>query len=102
MSMLLSLDWDCQVAADEDAAAALLESGYFDVLITDYHMPHDNAFHFICCLRREGIVLPAIVMSGNAGILQLTPKDLLNIPAVLSKPFGLSELAAALREACGP
>ncbi len=73
-----------------------LSTAHFDVLMVDYHLKEDSAFHFLCCLRRDGIMLPAIVMSDNAGILRLTPKDLLNIPAVLLKPFTLFQLQQAL------
>ena len=94
--MMAMLDWDCEVVTCREKALARLKTARFDVLITDYHIPQGNGLHFICCLRREGIALPAIVMSDDAQALRLTQKDLLNIPAVLLKPFTASELRAAL------
>jgi CheY-like chemotaxis protein len=94
--MMDVLDWDCEVITCHEKALALLKTAHFDVLLTDYHMRQGNGLHFICCLRREGITLPAIVMSDDAQAFRLTQKDLLNIPAILLKPFTISELRAAL------
>jgi CheY-like chemotaxis protein len=97
--MLVLVGWECEVATCREKAVACLKAEHFDVLITDYPMPQGNGFHFICCLRQEGIILPAIVMSGDARALRFTQKDLLNIPAVLLKPFTVSDLRAALAKA---
>jgi CheY-like chemotaxis protein len=94
--MMARLDWDCEVVTCHKKALARLKTAHFDVLMTDYHTAQGNGLHCICCLRREGIVLPAIVMSSDAQALRLTPKDLLNIRAILLKPFTVSELRAAL------
>jgi CheY-like chemotaxis protein len=98
-AMMAKLDWDCEVVMSRENAVGRLKAAHFDVLITDYHMPQGNGFHFICCLRQEGINLPAIVMSADAQALRLTPKELLTIPAVLHKPFTVSALNAALKSA---
>ena len=99
MEMMAALDWDCEVVESREKAVVRLNAEHFDVLITEYHMPQGNGFHFICCLRQEGINLPAIVTSSDAQALRLTPKELLTIPAVLHKPFTVSELNAALKSA---
>ena len=98
-AMLDRLNWDCEVVMSREAAVDRLKAAHFDVLITEYRMPQGNALHFVCCLRQEGIVLPAIVMSGDAQVLRLTPKELLTIPATLLKPFTVSDLDAALKTA---
>lgn len=94
--MMVMVGWDCEVVTCQVKALARLKTEHFDVLITDYHMPQGNGLHFICCLRRDGITVPAIVMSEDIQALRLTPKDLLHIPAVLLKPFTVSDLQAAL------
>lgn len=99
--MMTKLDWECEVTSSAQEALELLKSRHFDALITDYHLGRENGFHFICCLRRDGIKVPAIVMSGDPHILELTPKDLLTIPAVLLKPFTLSKLKEALENIQG-
>ena len=98
-AMLDRLNWDCEVVMSREAAVDRLKAAHFDVLITEYRMPQGNALHFVCCLRQEGIVLPAIVMSGDAQVLRLTPKEVLTIPATLLKPFTVSDLDAALKTA---
>jgi len=100
LNMMMALpDWECEIVTSREKAVDRLKAAHFDVLITEYHMPQGNAFHFVCCLRQEGINLPAIVMSSDAQALRLTPKELLSIPAVLLKPFSASELNAALNAA---
>jgi CheY-like chemotaxis protein len=94
--MMDILDWDCEVVTCRKKALARLETVHFNVLMTDYHMRQGNGLHFICCLRQEGIFLPAIVMSDDAQALRLIPKDLLNISAILLRPFTTLELQAAL------
>jgi len=98
-AMMERLDWECEVVTSRENAVARLKNAHFDVLLTEYRMPQGNALHFVCCLRQEGILLPAIVMSADAQALRLTPKDLLTIPATLLKPFTVSALNAALKSA---
>jgi CheY-like chemotaxis protein len=98
-AMMERLDWECEVVTSRENAVARLKDAHFDVLLTEYRMPQGNALHFVCCLRQEGIYLPAIVMSADAQALRLTPKDLLTIPATLLKPFTVSALNAALKSA---
>jgi CheY-like chemotaxis protein len=94
--MLGVIGWDSEVVCSWEEALRSLQAEHFDLLLTDYHIPHGNGFHFICCLRRDGITLPAIVMSGDVQVLRFAPKDILHIPIVLHKPFTISELRAAL------
>ncbi|HUB66214.1 MAG TPA: response regulator [Candidatus Methylacidiphilales bacterium] len=94
--LMAMLDWECEVVTRREAALACLKSGRFDVIIVDYHMPEGNGLHFILCLRKEGITLPAILMSGDTKVLALIQKDLLNVCAVLHKPFNTEQLNTAL------
>jgi DNA-binding response OmpR family regulator len=94
--MMEMLDWDCEVVTSREKALVQLKRAHFDVLITDYHLKQGNGLHLICCLRQEGITLPAIVMSDDARALRLIQQDLLNIPALLLRPFTASELQAVL------
>ena len=96
---MATVNWDCEVVTSPEKALARLKATQFDVVIVDYRLSHPsqaNGLHFISCLRREGITLPAIVMSEDGEVIRTVPKDLLTIPAVLHKPFTESELRAAL------
>jgi CheY-like chemotaxis protein len=95
-AMMAGLKWDCEFVASGDAAVAGLKAGRFDVLIVDYQMRPSNGLHFICRLRQEGIMVPAILMSNDPQTLRLTPQEMLSIPAVLLKPFTAVDLNYAL------
>jgi len=94
--LMAMLDWECEVVTRHEAALACLWSGHFDVIIIDYHISEGNGLHFILCLRKERITLPAILMSGDAKILGPVRKDLLNVCAVLHKPFNATQLSVVL------
>lgn len=94
--MMAGLKWDCEVVASGEAAVAGLKGGRFDVLIVDYHLRPSNGLHFICLLRQEAIMVPAILMSTDPRTLRLTPQEMLSIPAVLLKPFTAVDLNFAL------
>ena len=98
-AMMEAANWDCEVIACPEKALARLKGRHFDLVLTDYrvpNLPQGNALHFISCLRREGMTLPAILMSEDAKALRNVPKDQLNIPAVLLRPFTASELRTVL------
>ena len=97
VAALVSLGWKFEVRADWMEARRELQSGCFEVLIADYMLAKGNALHFICTLRQQGITVPAILISEDETILRLTPRALLNIPAVLRKPFCDEDLVKALQ-----
>jgi CheY-like chemotaxis protein len=96
------LDWDCEVVNNPQEGLALLKKSSFDVVITDYHLQQTNGLAFLCRARGEGIGIPAIVMSGDAKALRNIPKDLLNVRAIILKPFSGADLSAALKLALTP
>jgi DNA-binding response OmpR family regulator len=97
--MMTTVNWECEVVTNPEEAMARLKDTPYDVVITDYRLSllsQINGLHFICCLRREGITVPAIVILEDGEVLRTVPKDLLSIPAVLHKPFTASELRGVL------
>jgi CheY-like chemotaxis protein len=52
-------------------------------------------------LRRDGCLIPVVMMSGQTPIIDRTRAGRLDVTAILSKPFTMDELAAALRSALG-
>jgi len=98
-AMMEAANWDCEVVASPEKALARLKAKQFDLVMTDYRLPdasRANGLNFISCLRREGITLPAILMSEDAEVLRTVPKDQLTIPAVLLRPFTAFELRDVL------
>ncbi len=98
-TMMEAANWDCEVVACPEKALARLKAKQFDLVMTDYRLPDEpraNGLNFISCLRRDGITIPAILMSDDAEVLRTVPKDQLAIPGVLLKPFTASELRVVL------
>jgi two-component system, OmpR family, response regulator BasR len=94
--MLKRLGWQCLVAISSEAAVDCLRANHFDLIFTNYSAQQGNAFHFLCCLRRERCQVPAVVISSNADFLKWAPAVTLNIPALLRTPFSITDLKATL------
>ena len=96
------LDWECEVVSSAEEALSRLKQARFDVIITDYHLSAGDGLQFLCSARRNAIGIPAIVMSGDAKALHFVPKELLDVRAVLLKPFTGTQLNDALELALVP
>jgi DNA-binding NtrC family response regulator len=85
-----------EVCADGEAAFHRLQEAEFDVLLTDFRMPKMTGLELI---RALGPAIPTILMSSNTPAeLALTDKDLAGLE-FLRKPFGLTDLYAAIARA---
>lgn len=84
------------VCADGEEAFGRLQMSEYDVLITDYRMPRMTGLELIRSLDSS---IPTILMSSNTPEeLALTDKDLAGLE-FLRKPFGLTDLYAAIARA---
>ena len=52
-------------AADGREAFALLSMGAFDLVLTDCYMPHLHGVGLIRSLRRAGLRIPVVMISGS-------------------------------------
>ncbi|HVU30780.1 MAG TPA: response regulator [Sphingomicrobium sp.] len=89
-----------EAANGPDAIAALKErDGDFDVLISDYAMPHCSGTDFLREARTLSPGVPAVIITGyaNAEAIGDRPEGVEVVP----KPFTLTALQAALSRACG-
>jgi YesN/AraC family two-component response regulator len=73
-----------------------LNPGYYDILMTDHHMPNVNGLELVEHLRKNGFEGKIVVMSGS-----LTPELMqayLNrrVHKILQKPFSYEILASTL------
>lgn len=82
----------------QEAMARLLAEP-FDALLTDYEMPTMTGLELVQRLRDEDCHVPVVMMSGRAALLDHFHAEQLGVLAILSKPFGMDELAEALRSA---
>jgi DNA-binding NtrC family response regulator len=84
------------VCVDGEQAFGRLQVSEYDVLITDYRMPRMTGLQLIHALDFS---IPTILMSSNTPEeLALTDKDLEGLE-FLRKPFGLTDLYAAVNRA---
>lgn len=85
-----------EACADGEAAFRRLQEKRFDLLITDFRMPRMTGLELIRALSAS---LPTILMSSNTPEeLELGARDLAGIE-FLRKPFGLTDLHAAIERA---
>jgi signal transduction histidine kinase/CheY-like chemotaxis protein len=80
-----------------DALAMLAADPAIEAVVTDYKMPRMDGAELARRIREKRPGMPILLISGYTGAAD--PID--GLPR-LNKPFGLNELAAALRLACDP
>lgn len=91
-AMLADLGYSVVEAASGEEALARVEQGTaFDLLITDHLMPGMCGTELIDALVRQGVSIPALIITGYAKTAVLDPR----LPR-LTKPFRQHELAAEL------
>ncbi|HLP03641.1 MAG TPA: PAS domain S-box protein [Opitutaceae bacterium] len=84
----------------EALAAIQAEPSRFDLVVTDFTMPHLTGRDLVEALRTAGIATPAVLMSGFCNDT-LGPDEIghLGRTVLLPKPFNGDDLARAVREA---
>jgi CheY-like chemotaxis protein len=95
--LLLSLD-EHQVtqARDGRQALELFRGGRFDLVITDYLMPHMKGDELAAHIQLLRPAQPVIMISAHAQSLTESGNPLTGIAAVLGKPFMLADLRTAI------
>lgn len=90
----------CQVNAIETGEAAweALQSGTYDLLITDNRMPGISGLELVRKLRAMHLALPVILASGGMGAEELTQNPWLQPATVLPKPFTGDALSRTVTE----
>jgi CheY-like chemotaxis protein len=68
-----------------------------DAIVTDIQMPELDGISFIQQLRSAGHTVPVIVMTAARDI-RASDLSHLNVHALLSKPFHLSDLSSLIRQ----
>lgn len=83
-------------AANGRDALDQLGRGSAAVLVTDLVMPDMDGIELILSVRRRGLALKIIAMSGEGGDLYLRLATQLGADFMLAKPFSIDELRKAL------
>lgn len=100
--VLQTAGFEVCTAPDGRRVASILAERPIDLVITDVSMPERDGLEIMTELRTTHPRLPVIAISGDVPLnreLYLTLADKLGAARVLAKPFKLTDLIAAAREA---
>ncbi len=85
-----------EASSGKQALEILADHPHFDLVVTDYRMPDMDGLELISAARNVVPVLKTVLMTGYESD---DPRFADLQAATLSKPFGLDDLEAALRQA---
>jgi CheY-like chemotaxis protein len=91
--------YDVASAGHGAQALELLSRGDFDAVVLDMVMPAVGGLGVINELRKAGVSLPIIVLSGHIGCLDVGRIKALGVEAVLGKPAAPDEIVGAVERA---
>ena len=101
VELMLSFDGhSVTTAANGTEALACLEGASFDLVITDYAMPHMKGDELAQRIRARNPATPVVMITAHAEMLTATRTPLLGVDLVISKPFMLETLRDAIRKTC--
>ena len=91
---LIHAGYAVDTAADGEQGWVALKLRHYDLLMTDNDMPRLTGLELIRRLRGMGMTLPVIVVSGSEEIRGLAKDRVLDLTAVVPKPFQPDDLLA--------
>lgn len=74
-SLLTELGHEVTISSSPIEALQLCTEKSFDIVITDYRMPGLNGVDFISHLRKQGVMVPVILVSGFTDTLGLNEEN---------------------------
>lgn len=86
-------------AEDGETGFELARGQKPDLVILDVMLPKMNGFQVLQAMRREGLLMPIIVLSARTGEMDKVTGLELGAEDYVAKPFGLAELLARVRAA---
>jgi CheY-like chemotaxis protein len=100
VKMMLEFDGHViETAAGGQAALAAFEKGKFDVVITDYAMPGMKGNELATRIRAVDPTQPIVMITAYAEMLSSNKTPLDAVDCLISKPFLLEDLRAAIAKA---
>jgi two-component system, OmpR family, copper resistance phosphate regulon response regulator CusR len=85
------------VAASGGDGLFMARSGSFDVIVLDIMLPGMDGWEMLTSLRREGFVMPVLILSARDAVADRVKGLELGADDYLIKPFAFSELVARIR-----
>jgi len=100
VKMLLEFEGhDVCMAGNAAEALALFEQARFDVVITDYKMPGMTGDELALEVKARRPGQPVIMLTAHAEMLKTKTVPLSGVDHLVSKPFQLADLRAAIQMA---
>ncbi len=90
--------YQVEMAADGAVAWEKLQSGRYDIVITDHNMPGLTGLQLVGKLRSSGMDLPVILATGKLPGDQPDQTAPLQFSAILAKPFSIQKLLETLSQ----
>lgn len=101
-TLLSSEGFEITSAANGEEGLRMVDARVPDLIITDISMPDMEGVEFISRLRKNGVRVPIIAMSGNAvGMGFLKATKLFGAAETLLKPFSSYDLRSAVKRSLG-
>jgi DNA-binding response OmpR family regulator len=94
--LLASCGWNVFPTGFGPEAVRLARSNPIDFSIVDLHLPGMTGLEVLLSIRREGRLLPAIMMSGQASAEETTAALNAGVFSFLRKPLDLDRLRVSL------
>ncbi|HLK35769.1 MAG TPA: response regulator transcription factor [Polyangiaceae bacterium] len=91
--------YDVLTAEDGETGFELSRTRKPDLVILDVMLPRMNGFQVLQAMRREGLLMPIIVLSARTGEMDKVTGLELGAEDYVAKPFSLAELLARVRVA---
>ncbi|MBL8214314.1 MAG: response regulator [Bryobacterales bacterium] len=94
--ILEELGYRTATAGDPVEGLAVLEGQQFDIVVTDYRMPHMTGVEFVQKLRESRPDMPAILVSGFVDVLGLTEENTGCNVVIQKSPNEVTQLVRAV------
>lgn len=102
VKMMLAFDGhEVQTANSGREALAIFDKQKFDLVITDFAMPAMKGDELARTIKERAPGQPVVMITAYAEMLQSTRAPLTGVDCVISKPFLLENLRAAIAKVLG-
>lgn len=93
---LLAEGYTVEAARDGECGLQRAREESFDLLLLDVMLPRKNGFDVLRDLRQQGVMIPAIMLTARAQVVDKILGLKLGADDYLTKPFDMGELLARL------
>ena len=87
-----------EVTSTAGEGLRMVETGDFDLVITDHAMPGVSGGNFVATLRSAGFDLPVMMLTGFGELMTTSNSVPPGITRLVNKPVTMEELRSAIAE----